>query len=410
MTTATTLHGKWLTLARAAWLVVAIFYVAAYIATFLIGMSKAPQLVPASSGITDAEFLAGIARMGVSTEGYLAFLRWSDVLIHIVYLVLGFFIFWRKSDDWMALLTSYLFITFLGPFETLAEVNSTWAVLGDASAILNSILLFLWFFVFPDGHFVPRWMRWIFLLLLSTQVWRIFQPAQYERNFAPIGLVIFSGILIAQVYRYRHAGVTQRQQIKWVVYGIVVGTIPLLAFMVLYIAVLNARSPLLAAIALNFFGNFIWMFFLIVLPISLTLAILRSRLFDIDLIIRKTVTYSIVVALLLFVYFGSVILLQQLFASVSGQRSEVITVLSTLAIAALFVPLRNWIQSAIDRRFYRKKYDAQQVLTDFANTVRDETDLEKLTARLMQVVDETMQPKSVSVWLRMDENAKTLLE
>ena len=138
-------------------------------------------------------------------------------------------------------------------------------------------------------------------------------------------------------------------------------------------------------------------------PVTVAIAILRYRLFDIDIIIRKTLTYTIVVALLAVVYFGGVVLLQLVFAQVIGPSSEFITVLSTLAIAALFVPLRNKIQEVIDRRFYRKKYDAQKVMQDFAKTVRDETDLEKLTARLMQVVDETMQPKSVSVWLKRTE-------
>jgi len=95
-----------------------------------------------------------------------------------------------------------------------------------------------------------------------------------------------------------------------------------------------------------------------------------------------------------------------LFAMVSGQRSEITTIISTLAIAALFVPLRNRIQFLMDKHFNRNRYDAQQVLQDFANTVRDETDLEKLTARLMQVVDETMQPRSVSVWLKQAANEK----
>jgi len=156
------------------------------------------------------------------------------------------------------------------------------------------------------------------------------------------------------------------------------------------------------------------MFFLIglslifqVVYVFIGIAILRSKLFDIDILIRKTVTYTLVVALLAIVYFGSVILLQQIFANITGQRSEVITVLSTLVIAALFVPLRNRIQDAIDKRFYRKKYDAQKVLEKFAETVRDETDIDKLTAELVNVVQETMQPKSVSLWLKKTADGET---
>jgi hypothetical protein len=146
----------------------------------------------------------------------------------------------------------------------------------------------------------------------------------------------------------------------------------------------------------------------IVLPISVGIAILRYRLWDIDILIRKTLTYAVLAALLAVVYFGSIVLLQQVFAAVSGQRTEVITVVSTLIIAALFIPLRNRIQSAIDRRFYRRKYDAQKVLNDFGVTVRDETDLEKLTGSLIAVVEETMQPRTVGIWLKTTDDGRPL--
>jgi hypothetical protein len=142
-----------------------------------------------------------------------------------------------------------------------------------------------------------------------------------------------------------------------------------------------------------------------VIYIFVGIAILRSRLFDIDLIIRRTVTYALVTALLAIVFFGTVILLQQVFAAFTESgNNDFITVISTLVIAALFVPLRNRIQTAIDRRFNRKKYDAQQVLQRFGETVRDETDLERLTNELVSVVQETMQPKSVSLWLKQTKD------
>jgi hypothetical protein len=141
---------------------------------------------------------------------------------------------------------------------------------------------------------------------------------------------------------------------------------------------------------------------MMVLPICVAISILRYRLWDIDLLVRRTVTYAIVVGCLLVVYFASVILLQRIFVGIAGEQPEFITVLSTLAIAALFVPLRNRIQDAIDKRFNRNKYDAQQVLEHFAERVRDETDLDKLTTELVHVVQETMQPKSVSLWLKKE--------
>ena len=139
-----------------------------------------------------------------------------------------------------------------------------------------------------------------------------------------------------------------------------------------------------------------------VMGLGLAMAVLRYRLFDIGIIIRRTTAYAILTALLALVYFGSVVVLQRLLTPLTGNSAPSV-VLSTLLIAALFLPLRRRVQELIDRRFFRRKYDAEKVLARFAATARDETNLDALTAELARVIQETMQPEHVSVWLRSVE-------
>ncbi len=143
-----------------------------------------------------------------------------------------------------------------------------------------------------------------------------------------------------------------------------------------------------------------------VMGLGLAIAVLRYRLFDIGVIIRRTTAYAILTALLALVYFGSVVVLQQFLTPLTGDSAPAV-VLSTLLIAALFLPLRRRVQDLIDRRFFRQKYDVEKTLAAFAATVRNETDLDALTAELVRVIQETMQPEFASVWLCPVESRET---
>jgi hypothetical protein len=156
----------------------------------------------------------------------------------------------------------------------------------------------------------------------------------------------------------------------------------------------------------SFPTGWLWGWAFLCLPVSLAIAITRYRLWDIDVIIRRTLIYSTLTAVLALAYFGSIVSLQSILSAVTGEsRNALATVLSTLAIAALFGPVRSRVQAAIDRRFYRRKYDAARTLAAFGAQARDVVELEQLSGQLLRAVEETMQPVHASLWLRKDKGS-----
>ncbi len=254
-----------------------------------------------------------------------------------------------------------------------------WLAIGNA-LLFGTLILFLSEVQSLDGSWGPLPNPIGFI----SQTW-------LDEKFMPIWLVLLLALLggsVLSLYgRYRNAGRVERQQIKWL---LLAGA----QFVVVYaFFFINSETEQSGS-----WANFLFLPSALAIPVAVAIAILRYRLYDIDIIIRKTLVYAVLSAMLALVYFGLVILLQSALEAASGQQSPVAIVISTLVIAALFAPLRRRVQDFIDRRFYRKKYDAQQVLAQFAQTARDETDMEALTAELLRVVQETMQPDGVSLW------------
>ena len=288
-----------------------------------------------------------------------------------------------------------------------------------------SISLFVW--LFPNGRFLSRrWQRvaWLIIgLLLIFGLLTFFWPTSLFRWASqdlmpeaqnPLGLpfspnsfwetVVFTGrswlmtsfmilgfLLLG--LRWRLAQGDERQQIKWFALFIAV-------FGTLFISVEIIGEAFYPAIFEGWFYLVVIALFFIGLPFVFGITIFKYRLYDVDIIIRRTVQYGIVSALLAAVYFGSITLIQGGVTAVTGTQSPLAIVLSTLLIAALFNPLRQRVQIFIDRRFYRQKYDTQQILARFAQTARDEVSLEALTAELTSVVRETIQPEQISVWIK----------
>jgi len=210
---------------------------------------------------------------------------------------------------------------------------------------------------------------------------------------------------LSLVLRYRRSGGEEREQIKWIAFAAsVVGLLYLITMV----------SSLFFPLGWGAAGTPLWLGLLqhaalvsfTAVPIAVGFAVLKYRLYDIDVVINRTLVYGSLTATLALVYFGGVVGLQYVFRAVTGEESTLAIVASTLAIAAMFDPLRRRIRSFVDKRFYRSKYDARKTLEAFSAKLRDETDLEVLNSDLVGVVSETMQPAHVSLWLRPDSAAK----
>jgi hypothetical protein len=199
-----------------------------------------------------------------------------------------------------------------------------------------------------------------------------------------VGLV---GAVASVVVRFRRSRGVERQQMKWFLYAVAL----MLAFPLEVVGYLP-----------EIVSNVLFGVVLIALPTAIGIAVLRYRLYDIDLVINRTLVYGPLTAMLALFYLGGVVSMQYAFRTLTGQESQVAIVASTLIIAALFNPLRRRVQAFVDRRFYRRKYDARKTLEDFSTKLKNETDLESLNNDLVGVVRETMQPAHVSLWLRSD--------
>jgi hypothetical protein len=290
--------------------------------------------------------------------------------------------------------------------KALISVNPLW-VLGFNLFVLMLIL-------FPTGQLPSSRWRWVVYLYaaiaLVEVVAMLFLPGPLEglafienplgieslpTGRKPVQALIFTGGLVASgslIWRLRKGSWVERQQIKWLAYAAATATVG---------NILTYTPPeALATLWVTSVGHVFVELGVLGIPISIGIAILRYRLYEIDTLINRTLVYGSLTVTLIVLYFGGIVVLQRIFIALTGQQSTLAVVASTLLIAALFTPLRRRIQSFIDRRFYRKKYDARKTLEAFSTKLRDETDLEALNNELVGVVRETMQPAHVSVWLR----------
>jgi hypothetical protein len=398
--------GRWLRLARLLWLMVTVLLISLYIAgtpTFLEQVQK-PCPVDESCiwhGPAGTQLLKDT---GISIPFFAIYYWGLLTILAVVCWVMAIIIYWHKGNETIGLFTAFYLVlsgsNFGGQIDIFAVSNPVLMWLVDLLNAATFASFFLFLLLFPNGRFTPAWTRRVALAIGIWSLTYLILPEtgtvlRFLQDIIFMCLTVFC--LWSQIYRYRHiSNFLQRQQTKWVVFGTTLAlTLWLLLVLPLFVHTLEHSS----------YGLFLFTHISLVallIPLSIGAAILRSRLWDIDILIRRTLLYTLLTATLLLLYAGSIIVLQTLVSALSGQQSAIVTVVSTLIIAFLFAPLRRFFQNNIDRRFFRRKYNAQQTMEAFSATVRNEIALEELTDQLLATVEETMQPTHVSLWLKPD--------
>ncbi len=402
---------RWLVLAQCVWLALVILTLAIFFASLPVYLAQlqtpcAPTACQYQQLThSQAETLQGI---GLSLGDYAALTVGLQLVTTVVCLVVSTLIIWRRPDDRMAVLVALLLVTTGAATVTAtAPAASPWVLPDECVTFLTSAFFLLVFLLFPSGRFVPPWMRWTLVVFLAVQVPFSFfpnAPFKLKTSFFQLDWLVFLGqlatVAFVQLYRYRRvSSPRERQQTKWVVFGLAVPIVVIVLVDVLALLFpVAVEHDALAVLAYNEVG-----FLLLLLPLSFGFAMLRSRLWDIDVLINRTLVYGTLTVLLTGVYIGLIIGLSALLRGIIRQDSGVAIVLSTLTIYILFQPLRRRIQAIIDRRFYRSKYDAAKIIAAFSATLRQEVDLDQLREQLLAVVQETMQSAHVSLWVRKSE-------
>lgn len=396
---ATQLRPGWVVAARILWLMLIAAQIVNFVITFPAYLAGVGHTCAQSCTFTPQQAQV-LQSAGISLTTYVWVTAVLFVVIVLVALTFALILFWRRSDDWMVLAIGYFVVSYpLSVFASAISMTSFAAPsLLQALSLPGILIPYAVFLLFPSGRFVPRWSG---LLLIAWVLWYL--PVHIVPGLLDGPLVLgypffYGAILVFQVYRYRRASTPlERQQTKWVAVSFVATLVGNQIFwQSTYVPVLFTFAAFL-----------VYQLSLLFLPVAFFIAVQRYRLYDIDALINRALVYGSLTAILGGIYLLCVLGAQYVLSRIAGPASETspaLIVASTLLVAMLVQPLRRRLQSLIDQRFYRRKYDAAKTLADFTSTLRQEVDLPTLELELTSVVRATMQPAHISLWVRSRED------
>jgi len=330
---------------------------------------------------------------------------WLPFIVGMAYMGIGFWIYRMRGD----IVSSRAFAIFClsaalatGLYFDLVSthvLSTLWTVaisfLGGSLIVLGLVFPVEWTKgrIFDSVRYTPYLISlalavWGVLALIDpSNPWGYVDPWRYSYIYTSIGIFFFIGVML--YHQFAHSTPAVRQQARIVLWGSLLAFSPTVLWMLApYLGLQIAWNP----------GLFLP--FLILFPISIAIAILRYRLWDIDVIINRTLVYALLTIILVLIYLASVVILQRTFQTLTGERSDLAAVVSTLVLVALFIPVRLYVQEFVDRRFYRRRYDAVKTVSAFSTSLRNEVDLDRVIQRLELVIHDTIYPSHCSTWLR----------
>jgi signal transduction histidine kinase len=417
----TILGSRGLFLARAGWLIVGALTVSLFVAGIPVEFAQlqlgCPTLACASSGGVAPVELRIIQNLGVSLDFFAAYGVALEMVFASVFAAVAALIFWRKSSDPLALFVSLallLFGTATQPFalEALTAVHPVWHLPVAVLHFLGSAFFSLFLYLFPNGRFVPRWTRWVALVWIA---WLL--PRYWFPNWPPTGsntwlawtnlfiwLSALGTAIYSQAYRYRRiSNKVQRQQTKWAVFGIVTALTGFLIFNVAVSAIALPAPSSADALAALMIGAALMYSALLLIPLSIGIAVLRYHLFDIDIIINRTLVYGALTVSVVGIYVLVVGYLSVLFRTAGGQGHLAISVLATGLVALLFQPLRNGLQRGINRLMYGERDDPYAVLSRLGQRLEATLASEAVLPTIVETVKESLKLPYTAITLKQDD-------
>lgn len=397
----TRLYGRQLWLARAVWLAIVLLTVSLYLLSVPISYTKALTICTAAdcdaSQLTP-KAIVELQQLGLPPNFLAAYFTFTNVFLVAVSVGVALVIFRRRSDDWLALLGSLMLVTFAiatfsGSLDVLAASYPDLAPVNGFINFCGAASLLLFFYLFPNGRFEPRWTRWLLLLVLVIGIMStIFSTATGGNNDSGVFFVIpIASIIVVQTYRYwKVSGTVERQQTKWVVFGTTVALGGLLVLLLVFTLFgLTGETIQAPSVLVNMVVNAVFILLLSLIPVSLMIAILRYRLWEIDLLINRTLVYVPLTAILAGIFAATITLTQKLFIALTGQSSEAATVLTTLVVVAAFDPLKTGLQHFVDRHF-KDVGDPTKRLKAYGDQLRGVLEVTRTQQSTQKLLEEAM--------------------